>query len=116
VAFRNLFWKDIQLSETVPAVECGPLRDILATHTDVRFFDIFSLDVEGAELQVLQSLDFEMVGFGVILIEADGNNPTKDLAVRDHLRQNGYICLGAMQRSDWFVNERFNEIYANLMS
>jgi FkbM family methyltransferase len=115
--FRQYWWKDIavDLKDTIP-IQCEPLRDILAKHSaDISYFDIFSLDVEGAELEVLQSIDFTMAGFGVVLVEADQHNVTKNKAVRTLLRQNGYIYFNNYERSDWFVNERFNDIYANVM-
>jgi hypothetical protein len=77
--------------------------------------DMFSLDVEDAELEVLKSLDFAQAGFGVILIEADQHNMAKNQAVQTLLQQNGYIYYDNYERSDWFVNERFHEIYANVM-
>ena len=38
------------------------------------YFDFFSLDVEGGELAVLQTIVFKKVFFGVIVIEADDHN------------------------------------------
>jgi hypothetical protein len=107
------------LNDTIP-IACQPLRDILAAHSNdtehhSSYFDMFSLDVEGAELEVLKSLDFAQAGFGVILIEADQHNVAKNRAVQTLLQQNGYIYYDNYERSDWFVNERFNEIYANIM-
>ena len=40
--------------------------------------DFFSLDVEGAELTVLQTLNFSRVDIRVMVIEQDGSSPTKD--------------------------------------
>jgi hypothetical protein len=47
------------------------------------------LDVEGAELRVLQSLDFSRLTVDVIVIEADGRDAAKDLAVVKLLVANG---------------------------
>ena len=51
-------------------------------------FDFFSLDVEGAEYGVLQSLDFAKYSFGIIVVEADGHNKMKNMAVRTLLETN----------------------------
>jgi hypothetical protein len=52
------------------------------------YFDFFSLDVEGAEYKVLKSIDFDQVGFGVVLVEADEHNQLKNMAVRTLLESN----------------------------
>lgn len=113
-SFRKYWWNGVDLKNTTP-IQCEPLRDILSKHSDIQYFDIFSLDVEGAELEVLQSIDFTKTGFGVILIEADEHSSDKNYAVQKLLRQNGYIFFDHYQRSDWFVNERYNEIYARFV-
>jgi hypothetical protein len=118
--FRDYWWKGVasDLNDTIP-VECQPLRDILAAHRNdtehlSSYFDIFSLDVEGAELEVLKSIDFSQAGFGVILVEADQHNVEKNRAVQTLLQQNGYIYFDSYERSDWFINKRYNEIYTNV--
>ena len=40
--------------------------------------DFFSLDVEGAELAVLRTLNYTAMQIGVMCVEADGRDPTKD--------------------------------------
>ena len=64
--------------------------------------------------QVLESLDFQAAGFGVILVEADGYNTTKDDEVRNLLEAAGYSHIGHHQRSDWFVNDKWEAIYAGV--
>ena len=44
--------------------------------------DFFSLDLEGAELTALSSIDFRNVSFGVLVVEADGRNKTKDCNIQ----------------------------------
>ena len=70
------------------SVPCGPLQDWL---TLLRFeaIDFFSLDVEGAELLVLETMDWT-IPVRVFMIELDDSNPTKDAAVRTLLKSNGY--------------------------
>lgn len=45
---------------------------------------------EGAELEVLKSLDFSAVRINVIVVEQDGSSPEKDEAVRTLLLANGF--------------------------
>lgn len=94
------------------AVKCQPLVDILRPHS---FFDFLSLDVEGGELQVLETVDFSQVKFGVIFFEADGHNPLKNEATKSYLQAQGYRHLFTKQRSAWFINNDFHSIYQNVL-
>ena len=83
--------------------------------------DLFSLDVEGAELAVLHTLDFSVVNFRVLIVELDGMAPEKDQAVRDLLAAKGYEKAAGSPRdactpgadcasNEAFVNPRFTEV------
>ena len=94
------------------------MTDLLLSHVQptTYFFDFWSLDVEGAELEVLQSLDWDTFSFGVLLIEANGKSARKELAIRTFLeKQQGYAFLGEEHHSAWFVHPRFAEIYADVL-
>ena len=116
-AFRGRYWQGVKLEDTTP-VECAPMNQILDEKyrdEDYHYFDFYSLDVEGAELMVLQSIDFSKTGFGIIVLEADNTNERRNLAIRTFLESRGYLFLERQSRNDWFVNEMFGDIYANLI-
>lgn len=99
----------------VKEIECDTLDRLLLKHaTEMNFFDFFSLDVEGAELAVLESVDFERVGFGIIFIEADKHNMLKNLAMRHLLESKGYSFLFEYEWNYWFSNDNFHEIYKDV--
>ena len=114
-AFRAEWYEN---QESVPqgaiVIPCIPIRQILRTF-GVTHIDLFSLDVEGAELEVLQTMDFTALHVNVLVIEQDGGNPGKDEAVRQLLAANGFIIdnslksLKAGARNDWFVNNSFEK-------
>ena len=79
------------------------------------FFDFFSLDVEGAEYAVLTSLDFNVVEFGVVLVECDSHNPLKNIAIKMLLQANGYTYHQATDQNWWFVNDSFHTIYSGIL-
>lgn len=108
-SFRELWHPNIDVLQ-LPSVRCRPLHDILS-ESQIHYFDFFSLDVEGAELDVLKTLG-SRVRFGVIFVEADGLNPQKDLAVRQLLQHQGYTFDMHQNRSNWFVNADFWKIYS----
>ena len=114
-SFRKQWWPGVKLEDT-PTIDCEPLKDLLETHaTNTTYFDFFSLDIEGAELDALLSLDYSKVGFGVIFVEADEHNKRKNNALRTFLEQQGYIFLWQKDRSDWFINKDFHSIYADFI-
>jgi Methyltransferase FkbM domain len=77
--------------------------------------DFFSLDVEGGELAVLQSINYDQVAFGIILVEADEHNMIKNMALRTLVERRGYTFLGEFERSYWFVHQHFDEMYQDVL-
>ena len=92
--------------DDLPVVHCAPLSAVLS-HEGMHHINFFSLDVENAELQVLMTLDFSLVRFDVIVVEADGTSAEKDEAVKQLLMNHGYQYHGHIVRNDWFVHSSF---------
>jgi FkbM family methyltransferase len=51
------------------AVECLPLREIIARHANGTPIDLLSIDCEGLDLEVLESIDFAITRPSVIVVE-----------------------------------------------
>jgi hypothetical protein len=86
-------------------VYCGPLAHQFCLLGIVEI-DFFSLDIEGAELEAIASIDFTRVSIHVLVVEADEHNPDKNEAVRDILRRNDFeLFTDVVPRSDLFVNK-----------
>mmetsp|Transcript_5391 Transcript_5391/g.10278 ORF Transcript_5391/g.10278 Transcript_5391/m.10278 type:complete len:138 (-) Transcript_5391:15-428(-) len=107
--------------ESLPTISCRPLQDILDDivskgndHNVLIYLDFFSLDVEGAELDVLESIDWKRTSFGIVLIEADGSNQEKEKRILSLMDRTGYRFLYNRQRSLWFVHKDFSNIYKHL--
>ena len=112
--FRNTQWKGIKRKNIIE-IPCHPLGKILKDHVPEHiFFDFWSLDVEGAEFEVLSSINFTEVAFGVILIEIGQAQPRKTMSIRTFLSQQGYMHLENLNRSAWFVNNDFANIYSHV--
>lgn len=125
-SFREKWWSSIKSPDELPTIECRPLQDILdevvasdagtnTDHTATFFFDFFSLDVEGAELAVLESIDWNRTEFGMLFLEADGSNAQKEFDTIALMNRHGYRFLYKRQRSFWFVHKNYAEIYQHLM-
>jgi len=75
-------------------VKTMPLGHLLARH-EMQHVDLFSLDVEGAEMEVLSAIDFGRVTFGAFLIE-NGASPE----IIEFLESKGYNMLGGVDKID----------------
>ena len=115
--FRKKWWGDISLTDPqVKEIECNTLDKLLLEYIPNRtYWDFFSLDVEGAEFAVLQSIDWDRIHFGIIVVEADEHNELKNLAMRDYLENRGYTFLEHDWHNYWFVSQSFNVIYKDLV-
>ena len=100
---RNKVWLPASIQAT-----CRPLGAILRDAA-VSHVDFFSLDVEGAELTVLQTLDQAAARsmFSLIMIEQDGRNNTKDREVRSLMFNWGFRLRA--RTGQWCSNELYTK-------
>jgi FkbM family methyltransferase len=110
-AFRQRWWpRFVEESswKDLPPVPCWPLNRVLGRF-GITHIDLFILDVEGAELEVLRPLNFTMLTVDVICVEADGLNPTKDAGVRSLLEAAGYkfLTIWPAGMNMWFARKDF---------
>ena len=75
----------------VTMIQCFPLYSILLAcgRTDI---DLFSLDIEGAELDVLKTIPWTKVDIKVILVEYEHIKEGKKVLV-DYMTSKGYTSL-----------------------
>eukprot|EP00667_Euglena_gracilis_P014554 EG_transcript_15070 len=69
-------------------VPCAPMSALLQGMTHI---DFWSLDVEGAELVAVQTVEWAAVQIDVIVVELDEHSPPKNLQVRQILHTVGYV-------------------------
>ena len=123
VSFPEHMYTSAQVNETGSKLEihCGPLQyylDALLIH----HVDFWSLDVEGEELHVLQTIDFERTQIDVIIAESDNRlrhlpefqQKVKD--VRIFLQSKGYLMLTSVRvhKSDVFLNKKVCHLHSNI--
>jgi len=87
---KHLSRKDLEIAEhggdsSLIKVQARPLSDILR-ECSISHIDYLSVDVEGAELAVMKSIDFDEVS--ITCIDFENNYDTTD--VEDYLIQKGY--------------------------
>jgi FkbM family methyltransferase len=86
-------------------VEAKPFKTILQD-SGVDHIDLLTIDVEGGEQAVLETMDFTIPVY-VIIIEADGDNHIKDEACRDILRKNGFVFDRHLVLNDIWYNPAY---------
>ena len=82
---------DPTLIQHLPVVQCLPLSTILK-QIGVPRIDLWILDTEGAELSVLEGVDFSSVTINTVIMECDSHDPAKNDKKMDLLRNNGFKC------------------------
>ena len=65
--------------------------ELMGNYPDLRTIDFLSLDVEGAEMSILKSIDFETYDFGLITVECVEEKEGEDLRV--FMAGKGYEAL-----------------------
>ena len=96
-------------------VSCIPIQSIIDS-TGLLDIDLFSLDVEGAELAVLETLDFSSTNIRVFVVELDRSNLSKDEEVRKLILSHGFTSLNDTIRSACNYKEKGctrNEVFIN---
>lgn len=81
-------------------VDCIPLSSVLEEN-GVTHVDFISIDVEGSELEVLESIDFKGVTFDVLLIEDN----YRDGSLRRFMESKGFRRHGRIAIDEVFVNK-----------
>ena len=91
-------------------VHCAPLATYLK-YLEITEIDFMSLDVEGSELSVLETIDFDAVKIKVLMVESKnthnpGGNSPQNVMVRKFLHSKGFTIepAGTVQHSDVYLS------------
>ena len=93
-------------------IDAVPFKEILYTD-NIKYIDILSIDVEGAEHAILETMDWSIPVY-VIIIELDENNKEKDELCKNILRERGFEFNKKIHISEFWINKnyfRINELY-----
>lgn len=92
----------------VTKVPCFPLSSVFSEF-HIHYINYFILDVEGAEYDVLQSINFENVMFDVITVETEKQYrvPFNTVKITALLRSKGYDRVWCSGRNSWYVHHTF---------
>lgn len=95
----------------IEALDCVPMSSIIRL-AGANHINFFVLDVEGAELNVLNTINWDTVKFDVVCIEVDPNHrmgsfPTR---LRSYMSQRGYNFLVVHKKNHWFQRRDFSAV------
>jgi len=93
---KNKQWEG---AGNVVTTNCYTLSSILET-MGVTHVDYFSLDVEGGEVHILNSIDFNKISFGVISIEVQVNREQ----IYKIMMKNGYKRVKSLHIDDFYIH------------
>lgn len=88
-------------------VETEQFVNIFNNH-NINYIDLFSLDVEGGELDVLHTIDFDKVEIYIFCIEMDSYNEEKNEKCREILRKNKFTFKNKLFINEFWVNENYS--------
>jgi hypothetical protein len=109
--FKNEWRRNMGDDEGTIKMRCVPISTILSSIIYPCHFDLWFLDVEGAELEVVKSFDWKSCTVDFIMYEADNHNKTKDDLVASHIIQStGYMyeLAKCAKRSRCLVSHKLN--------
>ena len=106
----------VKRAQTVELVTTT-LNDLLEQANAPRNIDYLSLDVEGAELEVLKGLDLSKYRFKALTIEHNFEEPKRS-EIREMLMGAGYQLAVSMHHDDWYLDDSpgSNLSHARLLS
>ena len=94
--------KDLYPNFDVNWVQSRPIMDVIS-ESEIDHIDYFSLDVEGAEISILKTIDFNNVSIDLFTIE---DNITPWIEHRKLLDSHGYTFIGALGVDGFFMHDR----------
>lgn len=86
------------------SIDCNPLHAMLKSRGHKLHVDFWSLDVEGHEISVLQSINFTEIYIGVVMIE-DFWVPSRELDLL--MSRNGFLKYHQLGVDAVYVNRKF---------
>lgn len=99
---------NLDQSHQIEKVKSMPINRVLQNVTIERV-DLFSIDVEGGELEVLKTFDWSIPVY-IVLIEMAKHDLEKDETCREILRQNGFELDGEIGCDEVWINKNNKKI------
>lgn len=97
--------KDYKLTKNdLYFVKSKPFKDVIK-NVPIKKVDLFSIDVEGGELSILKTFDWN-IHVRVIIIEMDSETQEKNELVREFLRGRNFIFSEKQRGNEIWINKK----------
>jgi FkbM family methyltransferase len=78
--------------------------DLMSNYPEIKYIDLLSIDVEGGELNVLKSINFNKFSFGLIIVENNEEVKGNGEILKNFMSNNGYKVLLYLEYDIIFVS------------
>tara|TARA_R110002110_G_scaffold399842_1_gene615872 strand:- start:308 stop:1075 length:768 start_codon:yes stop_codon:yes gene_type:complete len=96
--------KELPSYEQPYKVKNKKLSEIIE-ESGLKYIDIFSLDVEGGELEVLKSVDYKKIDIYCIIVEAHSDEQDKNKLFTDFLHEKGFTFHERQGGNNIYINK-----------
>ena len=86
-------------------VDSLPIKDIIKK-TDIKYIDLFSIDVKGGELLILNTFDWNIPVY-IIVIELSNDDKIKDDKCRQLLREKNFTFHIKIGINEFWINKSY---------
>ncbi|CAL4067528.1 unnamed protein product [Meganyctiphanes norvegica] len=100
---------DGSFTKSIVSAACFPLENYL-TALNVTTVDVFSLDIQGGEFEVLKTIPWDRVHFRLIFVEVMRESLKNKII--EYMKSKGYLFIVQMTEDYFFYNEKDTEISA----
>jgi FkbM family methyltransferase len=84
-------------------VQTMTFNDLMSNYPAITYIDLLSIDVEGGELNVLKSINFDKFSFGIIIVENNEEVPGNGEILKNFMNNKGYKVLLYLEYDIIFV-------------
>lgn len=109
----DINWKNTWGLTNIEQVQSVHMKDIIE-EANLSYIDLFVIDVEGHELDVLETTDFNKIEVGIISIELLSIFPhysyfkEKDDKCRNFLKEKGFIHAKTLSADEFWINPNYS--------
>ena len=96
--------------QRVVEIDCVPVSEVLRSHMEGRAIDLLNLDIEGRDLEVLRSFDFQTWRPKMIILEVLGRKDLRDFLLSEEvvfLESVGYRAFSRLDFSSIFLDHPY---------
>lgn len=86
-------------------LETITIKQLYKEYNLPRYIEFLSVDTEGSELEIFQSIDFQKYSFGLIVFEHNADYSSR-IGIGDLLGANGYSLYESLAVDDIYVNKK----------